>query len=244
MIDRIALVTDFGGGGPYLGQMKLRLSELAPRMPVIDLISDLEPFRPDLAAYFLPALARDMPVRTLYLCVVDPGVGGKRNVVAVEADGDWYIGPDNGLLALVARRAKEVQVVHVEWRPEQLSDSFHGRDLFCPLAVKLAAGDRSESVPLDLGALVGSDWPDDSAKVIYADRYGNLITGIRARNLGKSAGLQAGGREIFYARTFCEVSPGQAFWYEDSIGLVELAINQGNACLLLGLGLGDRVWIS
>ena len=105
MIDRIALVTDFGPGGPYVGQLKLRLSELVPGIPVIDLVSDLTPFRSDLAAYFLPALVRDIPNSTLYLCVVDPGVGGERAALAVLADGNWYVGPDNGLLAVVARRA-------------------------------------------------------------------------------------------------------------------------------------------
>jgi len=95
----IALVTDFGGASPYLGQMQLRLSGLLPRLPVIDLVSDLAPSRSDLAAYFLPALVRNMPARTLYLCVVDPGVGGERSALAVEADEDWYVGPDNGLPA-------------------------------------------------------------------------------------------------------------------------------------------------
>jgi S-adenosylmethionine hydrolase len=245
MIDRIALVTDFGPSGPYAGQMRLRLSGLLRQIPVIDLISDLAPFRPDLAAYLLPALVRDMPVDTLYLCVVDPGVGGARAVLIVEADGNWYIGPDNGILALVAQRAKQVQVLRVDWRPKRLSASFHGRDLFCPLAAKLALGEGlPESVPLDSRAMLGSDWPDQLPKVIYADRYGNLITGIGASNLGKNTGLNARGREIVYARTFCDVPSGKAFWYEDSFGLVELAVNQGNAQLALGLALGDRVGLS
>ena len=242
MIDRIALVTDFGGAGPYVGQVKLRLSGLLSRIPVIDLVSDLVPFRPDLSAYLLPALARDLPAKTLFLCVVDPGVGGMRGVLSIEADGNWYVGPDNGLLAMVARYASEVRVLRVDWRPEGLSDSFHGRDLFCPLAAMLVEGRPPPlSVPLDTGAMLGSNWPEDLSKVIYADRYGNLITGIRASGLDKSKRLCAGGREIAYARTFCEVPPAQAFWYENSFGLVELAVNQGSACLALGLGFGDLV---
>ena len=241
MIDRIALVTDFGGTGPYVGQMKLRLSGLLPRIPVIELVSDLVPFRPDLAAYLLPALARDMPARTLYLCVVDPGVGGTRGVLSIEADGDWYLGPDNGLLAMVVRYANEVQVLRVDWRPERLSDSFHGRDLFCPLAAMLIEGETPAAVPLDGEAMLGWNWPEDLGKVIYADRYGNLITGTRAAGLDKDTRLRAGGREIAYARTFCEVPPAQAFWYENSFGLAELAVNQGSARLVLGLGFGDSV---
>jgi len=244
MIDRIALVTDFGAGGPYVGQMKLRLSGLLPGIPVVDLICDLAQFRADLSAYLLPGLARDMPSGTLYLCVVDPGVGSERAVLAVEAGGNWYLGPDNGLLALVTRRARDAQVLRVDWRPKQLSASFHGRDLFCPLAAKLVESGLPESVVLEGQAMQGWGWLDDLPKVIYVDRYGNLITGIRASNLGKETCLYVGGWEIANARTFCEVPHGQAFWYEDCFGLVELAVNQGNAHLALGLVPGDRIGFS
>jgi len=241
MLDRIALVTDFGSRSPYVGQMRLRLDALLPRVPVIELESDLAPFRPDLAAYFLPALARDMPARTLYVSVVDPGVGSERAVLAVEADGDWYLGPDNGLLALVARRARRVRILRVDWRPERLSASFHGRDLFCPIAAKLVEQESLEWAPLDRGDMLGSDWPEELSKVIYADNYGNLITGIRAACLDESARMIVAGREVRCARTFCEVPAGQAFWYENCFGLVELAVNQGNARLALGLEVGDEV---
>ncbi len=244
MIDRIALVTDFGGTGPYVGQVKLRLSGLVPQVPVIDLISDLAPFRADLAAYLLPALVRDMPARTLYLCVVDPGVGGERSALAIEADGDWYVGPDNGLLALVARRASQARVLRIDWRPEVLSASFHGRDLFAPVAASLCNGKLPRHTEIDQGALIGNDWPHELAKVIYADRYGNLITGIRAVDLGRDTRLRVSGRDIVYARTFCAVPPGQAFWYEDAFGLVELAVNQGDARRVLRLDLGDRIELS
>ena len=241
MTDRIALVTDFGGSGPYVGQMKLRLSGLAPRIPVIDLISDLQPFRPDLAAYLLPALSVEMPAGTLYLCVVDPGVGGARGALAVDVDGDWYVGPDNGLLAPVIRRANHVRILRIDWRPEKLSDSFHGRDLFAPVAAMLCDGSYPNHTEIDSGEIAGSDWPDELAKIIYADNYGNLVTGIRASGLDRRLRLQVRGREIDYARTFCEVPPGQAFWYENSFGLVELAVNQGDARIAVGLGIGDPV---
>jgi len=240
-IDRIALVTDFGGTGPYLGQMQLCLSRLLPRPPVIDLVSDLAPFRADLAAYLLPALVRNMPARTLYLCVVDPGVGGERSALAIKADEDWYVGPDNGLLTLITRRAGRAQVLRVDWRPKVLSASFHGRDLFAPVAAMLCDGRVPRCTEINKGTLTGNDWPDQLAKVIYVDRYGNLVTGMQACDLGKDTRLGVGGREIAYAHTFCAVPPGQAFWYENSFGLVELAINQGNAHHTFGLGPGDEI---
>lgn len=245
MIDRIALVTDFGPSGAYMGQMRLRLSGRRRDIPVVDLISDLAPFRPDLAGYLLPGLVREVPAHTLYLCVVDPGVGGARAVLVVEADGNWYIGPDNGMLALITRRAKQARVLRVDWRPKRLSASFHGRDLFCPLAAKLVRGKNlPDSVPLDRRAMLGVDWPDQLQKVIYADRYGNLITGIVASHLDKNTYVNARGREIPNARTFCDVPLGKAFWYEDSFGLVELAVNQGSAQLVLGLSPGDEIGLS
>jgi S-adenosylmethionine hydrolase len=238
-IRRIALVTDFGGSGPYLGQMKLRLAQLVPEIPVIDLISDLAPFRPDLAAYLLPALVRDMPAATLYLCVVDPGVGGERNALVVEVDGNGFIGPDNGLLGIVARRALDLTVRRVDWRPRNLSASFHGRDLFAPLAAMTCQGKPYAGIQIDLAAIEGSGAPNDLSRIIYADGYGNLMTGVRASLLGRDTQISAAGARLGCARTFCEVPPGTAFWYENALGLVELAVNQGRADEVLGLGAGD-----
>jgi S-adenosylmethionine hydrolase len=240
-IRRIALVSDFGGAGPYVGQMQLVLSGLAPRIPAAALISNLAPFRPDLAAYLLPGLARDLPSETLYLCVVDPGVGGERGVIALEANGCWYLGPDNGLLSMVERHGRQARVLRIDWRPKNMSNSFHGRDLFAPVAAMLCRGEMPDAVPLRPSSMVGADWPDDLCKVVYVDDYGNLITGVRACALDRDEGLRAAGRQIRCARSFCEVPAGQVFWYENAFGLVEIAVNQGRADLALGIGPGDEV---
>jgi S-adenosylmethionine hydrolase len=241
-VRRIALVTDFGAG-PYVGQMRLRLTELAPQVPVVDLISDLPPFRPDLAAYLLPALVRDLPVGTLYLCVVDPGVGSDREALALEADGNWYVGPDNGLLAIVARQASACRVLRVDWRPQRMSASFHGRDLFVPIAAMLASGSLPQAEALGREAMIGADWPDDMPRIVYADHYGNLMTGLRAAAIPQSATVHAGPRRLVFARTFCEVPPGTPFWYDNALGLLELAVNQGRADATLGLIPGDPITV-
>ncbi len=157
-VERIAYVTDFGAG-IYIGQMRARLGALLPGVPVIDLVHDLPPFRPDLAAYLLPALVRDMPDGTLYLCVVDPGVGGERAVLVIELDGNWLVGPDNGLFAPLVSRAREVSVGRVGWRPPRMSASFHGRDWFVPAAARVCRGENLQLTPLDPSAMVGADWP-------------------------------------------------------------------------------------
>lgn len=237
-VRQIALITDFGSG-PYVGQVRLRLGALAPGVPVADLLADLPPFRPDLAAYLLPALARDLPAPIVYLCVVDPGVGGERAALALKVGADWYVGPDNGLLALVARHAHRPRLLRVDWRPERLSASFHGRDLFAPVAAMLCQGRVPESVPLPFDEMVGADWPDERPQVIYADRYGNLITGLLGDRIDRAAVLSAGGIALRFAPTFCAVPPGTPFWYENAFGLVELAVNRGRADLVLGLHPGD-----
>jgi S-adenosylmethionine hydrolase len=241
---RIALVTDFGVGGPYQGQMRLLLSDLVPQTPVFDLVADLPRFRPDLAAYLLPALVRDVPSGTLYICVVDPGVGGDRAAIAVEADGNWYVGPDNGLLAIVVRRARHVRILRVDWRPERLSESFHGRDLFAPIAAALTLGPPPESAAITPDSLVGAQWPDQLDRILYADQYGNLITGLLASDIPRASFLRVVGRDIVFARTFCEVPKGTAFWYENAFGLVEIAVNQGRADRVLGLAPGDAVRVT
>lgn len=240
-IQRLALITDFGGTGPYVGQVKLRLSGLSPEIPVIDLISDLVPFRPDLGAYLLPALVRDMPRGTLYVCVVDPGVGGDRRALIVEADGNIFVGPDNGLFAVLARSASDAKVRRVAWRPAELSASFHGRDLFAPVAAMLATGKFLDAEEIDPKSMEGMDWPHDLWRVIYADHYGNLMSGIRASQLNRTQVMHVGGHRLAFSRTFCEAQPSQAFWYENALGLVELAVNQGRADRVLGLAPGDPI---
>jgi S-adenosylmethionine hydrolase len=243
MIQRVVLVTDFGIGSPYVGQMRCVVQGLAPQVPVVDLIADLPPFWPELAAYLLPALVRDLPSASLYLCVVDPGVGGPRDVVLLEAAGNYYLSPDNGLLAILGGRASDAHWARVTWRPARLSNSFHGRDLFAPAAARLALGQDLPRQPLQQGQWVGADWNEDMAAIIYSDWYGNLMTGWRADRLPRTAQLRSGDRILGYARTFCEVAPGTAFWYENAFGLVEIAVNQGHAGRVLGLDPGDAIEI-
>lgn len=242
-IERIALVTDFGRG-IYIGQVLARLSGLVPGLPVIDLVHDLSPFRPDLAAYLLPALVRDLPRRTLYLCVVDPGVGGERAGLVLEAEGDLFIGPDNGLLSQVGLRAADARAWRLDWRPSAMSESFHGRDWFAPAAGTLCRNEPLALTDLAMSSIMGADWPQDLSAVVYRDGYGNLMTGLRASVVAAGAGIVAAGRCLRRARTFCEVPPGAAFWYENALGLVELAVNQGRADRVLGLAPGDPIAVS
>jgi S-adenosylmethionine hydrolase len=235
---RVALLSDFGVG-PYIGQIQLLLAA-KPCLPVVNLVSDLVPFRPDLAAYLLPALLRGMPARTLYLCVVDPGVGSSRGVVAAHAGGDWFLAPDNGsLVPLLRDRSDDAQVWCLEWRPREMSATFHGRDLFTPLAQRISGGVLPSATPMSSLDLVGADQPQQLAAVCYIDHYGNLVSGMRASDVAPERALRAGNARIARSTTFSDVPVGSAFWYENAFGLLEIAVNQGRADNLLGLRPGD-----
>jgi S-adenosyl-L-methionine hydrolase (adenosine-forming) len=239
----IVLFTDFGLVGPYTGQMKAVLSEAAAGVPVIDLFADAPMGNPKAAAYLLAAYSAWFAPGTIFLSVVDPGVGGARAAIIVEADGRWYVGPGNGLFELVLRRATAARRWDIDWQPDRLSASFHGRDLFAPVAAMLA---RGEPPPGNLRADDSDrrkDWPDDLAEIVYIDHFGNAMIGMRASALSHDATLSAAGRMLGKARTFGDRPHGTAFWYENSNGLAEIAVNRGRADCELGLQIGSPVAI-
>lgn len=239
----IVTITDFGLEGPYVGQMRAVIHRLAPEVPVVDLFADAPAHNPRATAYLLPPYCAGFPPGTVFLCVVDPGVGSHRHApVMLRADEHWYVGPDNGLFELVIRRARVVRKWVIDWRPDSLSASFHGRDLYAPVAARLALAREvaaTEAEPRGLGG-----WPDDLDEVIYIDRFGNAMTGIRAETVSASWRLSIHGHSLRHARTFADVTAGAAFWYGNSNGLVEIAANQGRADELLGIRLGDRLMMS
>jgi S-adenosylmethionine hydrolase len=222
--------------------MKAVLHQMAPRVPVIDLFADAPAGNPKASAYLLAAYAQWFASGTMFLCIVDPGVGGTRPHVILEADGRWYVGPGNGLFELVERRAAKARGWDIDWRPQRLSASFHGRDLFAPVAAMLARGEPPPGRPRK-EADRRSGWPDDLAEIVYVDHFGNALTGLRAAILPPKARLAAAGRVLERATTFSDRPPGAAFWYDNSNGLAEIAVNQGRADRDLGLAIGSPVEI-
>lgn len=235
----IVLFTDFGLEGPYVGQVKAVLWREAPGVPVIDLFADAPAHRPREAAYLLAAYVDAFPSAAVFLCVVDPGVGGARPAVAAEIDGRWFVGPGNGLFEPLARRAASLRGFAIQPPERPISASFHGRDLFAPVAGRLARGLDPAAAGLRAAPLPRfPDWPDDLAAVTYVDRFGNLVTGLRASRLPADAELELAGRRLARARTFADVPEGAAFWYENANGLAEVAVNQGRADTAFGAGIG------
>jgi S-adenosylmethionine hydrolase len=238
----IVLFTDFGSSDLYLGQVKAVLQQMAPTMPVIDLLHEAPAFNVRASAHLLAAMVGSFSDDSVFMAVVDPGVGGPRSSLVVNADGRWYVGPDNGLLSVVGARAVKGDCWRIVWRPDLLSDSFHGRDLFAPVVATLAA---QGSLPKDwfehAGEMEVEFGADDLPEIIYIDHYGNAHTGIRARGIPRESLLAAGERRLNYARVFSEAAEAAPFWYENSQGLVEIAVNCGHAAQLLNLKIGDGV---
>ena len=239
----VFLFTDFGSADLYVGQVKAAVLRHAPGASIIDLLHEVPAFNIRAGAHLLAALAAHMPEGSIILAVVDPGVGGRRQPAALHADRRWYVGPDNGLLSVVAARAQEAAAFPIAWQPPALSDSFHGRDLFAPVAGLLADG-HLRAVAFDAPRELEMKFDDgDLAEIIYIDHSGNALTGLRRGALPKTGRLRVNGHRLGYARVFSEVATGAAFWYENSIGLVEIAANQTDAARRLELRVGDAVGV-
>lgn len=204
---------------------------------LIDALHDAPAFGIAPAAHLLAALAGQYAADAVFFAVVDPGVGGRRGAVVVQVGNQHFVGPDNGLFSILWQRAHQRRCWRITWRPERLSSSFHGRDLFAPVAAALA----NARVPR--GWLAPKRRPDvllsaaDLAQVIYIDHYGNAVTGLRFTR--RQALLKIGKRVLRHAQTFEEATG--PFWYENSMGLVEIAAPRASAARRLGLKVGSAV---
>jgi len=237
----IALFTDFGARDPYVGLVKARLAEHAPAQQVVDLLHDVPDFNPHAGAHLLAALSDDFPPASVFLAVVDPGVGTPRDSVALLAGGRWFVGPDNGLLSIVAARHDDTRLWRISWLPETLSPTFHGRDLFALIAADIARGEFPSSKLSPTNRLNVEFDAGDLARVIYIDHYGNAWTGVRRVQL--DARVSAAGKPFRHADSFGFVGKGEGFWFINSVGLLELAVNRGSAAATFGLKIGDPVQI-
>lgn len=259
----VALLTDFGLAHPYAGQMRAVLYRLAPKAAVLDITHRIEPFAVDQAAFFLAASAPHFPENAVFLCVVDPGVGSARRIIGAhlpnEQGGQDFLAPDNGLLSLLlaspaASGAQVFDLTPAAARYEA-SATFHGRDIFSPLAARLARGEALADLgsPLAPAELVRQDWAEPKAgpggmdvRVLHVDRYGNCLLSLRSDfSLERPVGglrMPWGQRRVLRpVRTYADLAPGEIGLLAGSQGFLELAVNQGSGAEALGLRRGDGV---
>jgi len=240
----ITLLSDFGTVDGYVAEMKGVLYSLAPNAEVVDITHDIPAQDIARARLTVSRYWRRFPAGTVHLVVVDPGVGTHRAALAVEADGRFLVGPDNGVLS-AAIAIDDSMVVDVDV-PGGASPTFHGRDVFAPTAARLALGEPIEilgrryrsSVVIRTPLAVRSGDGKVSGEVIAIDRFGNGITNIDAVD-GDT--ISVGDWVVPVVRTFADVGVGASCALVGSAGLLEIAVRDGNAATALGLVVGIPV---
>ncbi|HEY9099052.1 MAG TPA: SAM-dependent chlorinase/fluorinase [Thiobacillus sp.] len=237
----IVLFTDFGLRDPYVGQIKARLAEHAPGHVVVDLLHEVPDFNPHAGAHLLAAFAPGFQPGCVFLAVVDPGVGTPRDGVVVMSGGHWYVGPDNGLMSVVAARNSDTLVWRIVWQPDDLSPTFHGRDVFAVIAAEIARGEFPESKLSKIEKCQVEFDAEDLSRVIYIDHFGNAWVGVR--NVPEDARVMAAGELFKHSESFGFVGKGEGFWFNNSVGLLELAVNRGSAATSFKLKVGDPVQV-
>ncbi|TVQ07084.1 MAG: hypothetical protein EA368_15470 [Leptolyngbya sp. DLM2.Bin27] len=254
----IALITDFGTQDSYVGVMKGVIATLCPPAQLIDLTHSLPPQDLYAARFTLLCAYPYLPPGTIFLVVVDPGVGTGRRAIAVQTSRGFLVGPDNGVFSGVLDQAPTVNAVELTnpdyWRLPHPSATFHGRDLFAPVAAHLARGVALEALgpaiqpesllklPLTMPVATATGY---EGSVQYIDHFGNAATNIPASAVASGPWrLTLGAVTLAAAKTYGEVAPGAALALVGSHGFVEIAVNQGNAQQMLGLKVGDRIHLT
>lgn len=259
----VALLTDFGEKDWYVGSMRGVIQTIAPGCHTADITHEVPAFDVRAGALMLEASYNYFPERTVFCCVVDPGVGSARNALVATDGYYFFVAPDNGLLTLVLKNREQSfmawRAVNSSFMLPQVSQTFQGRDVFAPLAAHLARGVK----PAEMGELLTSiemfdyqeprvlDGEAVSGEVIYIDQFGNVITNIRRGNLihlkkkqtdGADWLLQVGEQTVMgLAGSYHERPPGEAVFYWGSAGYLELAVNQSHAAEIFQCSPGTPV---
>lgn len=258
----ITLTTDFGLRDGFVGVMRGVILKIFPDAQIVDITHEIAPQDVTQGAFLLANSAPYFPDACVHLAVVDPGVGGARRPLAIRVGQTIFVGPDNGLLSLAAaeceaRTRKKARAIHLNqaryWLP-RVSHTFHGRDIFSPSAAHLAQGVpfarlgkpvrewislAPSPVERREGMLIG--------RVIYIDRYGNIVTNISEKGIEESVdwAIDVGGREIRgLVQTYSDVARGEIAALIGSPWKLEIAQREGNAAQTLGVKIGDPVTVS
>lgn len=255
----ITLTTDFGTRDAYVGAMKGVIAGIAPKAVIIDISHEVPPHDVQHAAFVMYAVWPYYPTETIHVAVVDPGVGSDRAVILARYAGRYLLAPDNGLVTMVHRHFPIESATLIENRSyflAGLSATFHGRDVFAPVAAHLACGvkpsrlgrptDRLEMLPLSLHGEIRGDGV--AGRVIYVDRFGSLITNIRRQDLGvllrspRDLRVYVQGADVGPIRgAYGDVAAGEPAALISSSGFLEISVNQGRAADRLGAGVNGTV---
>jgi S-adenosyl-L-methionine hydrolase (adenosine-forming) len=256
----VTLLTDFGTSDYFVGAMKGALLSVNPEARVVDITHEVPAHDIESAAFTLLAAYETFPAGTVHVAVVDPGVGSERRAVAVEGAGQFFLGPDNGVFGYVYERLGQFrvfQVVNEKFFRADVSTTFHGRDVFAPVAGALSRGtpprelgpEVTDFARLPFASPARRDASTLAGRIIHVDRFGNCVTNIAPRDIGedafeRGARLRVAGRDITSVRRFFAEGArarGEPFAVWGSAGLLEIAVYCDSAARLLGVARGDEV---
>ena len=254
----ITLTTDFGTRDWFVGAMKGVILRLAPRVMIVDLTHEIGSGDIRGGAFALAASYSFFPKGTVHVAVVDPGVGSDRNAIAVQTANYLFVGPDNGVLslALIREKIKSIRrLTNPRFFLKAVSHTFHGRDIFAPVAAHLGTGVSIQKLGPALKDMVRLEWPPVrcrggqlAGEVVHVDRFGNLITNIGAESLRVFGDKPC---EVFVGRKRrCPIAPfygavpgGRPLALMGSAGFLEIAVNGGSAAEQFGLRPGSKVFV-
>jgi S-adenosyl-L-methionine hydrolase (adenosine-forming) len=258
----VTLTTDFGLSEPYAGIMKGVILNINPEATVVDLSNDIKPFDILEGALAIAHSYRYFPPRTIHVVVVDPGVGSARRPLLAAAGGHYFVAPDNGVLSLVFAREEDALVRHItssHYFLEPLSQTFHGRDIFAPVAAWLSRNVETEKFGEPCADFVRFTMPEPKrinerlikGVVLRVDRFGSLMTNITPANLPElftetppPFKIMVGKTEITSLKSaYSHGAPGEIFAILGSSGHLELAASRGSASHTLGVGKGAEVGV-
>jgi S-adenosyl-L-methionine hydrolase (adenosine-forming) len=259
----ITLITDFGLNDHFVGAMKGVILNVAPEAQIVDITHAVQPFDILDGALALAETYNYFPARTVHLVVVDPGVGTARRPIIASSDRHNFVAPDNGVLSLMYAKEERLHVRHVSsdhYFVQPISNTFHGRDIFAPVAAYLAKGVDHEKFGPEIGDYVRFNAPKPKSVdaktlrgvVLKVDRFGNLITNFTPKEVpalleGQANGFKitVGKREITTLHTnYAQGSPGEVFAILGSMGYLEISSNRGAANQLTGAAKGSEVNIT
>ena len=243
----ITLTTDFGAADPFVGAMKGVIYSICRDAAIADITHGIEAFDILGGALTIVQACPYYPAGSVHVVVVDPGVGSERRPILAEADGHIYVAPDNGVLTLVLQRAKVLTVRHItntEYFRHPVSQTFHGRDVFAPIAAHVANGIAVESLGPEIADHVQLDIPKPQitegavrGQVLKTDRFGNLLTNLTTEHIPERFTARCGDVKISkIAKSYAEGTVGEVFFILGSSGFYEISAQQSSAAEIIGGG--------
>lgn len=236
----ITLLTDFGTADYFVGAVKGAILSVNPSVIIVDLTHEIPAQDVEAGAFMLFAAYKTFPRGTIHVAVVDPGVGSSRRPIVVSANDQFFVGPDNGIFSYICAHRTFHVTAEKYFRPDP-SSTFHGRDIFAPVAAALSAGVAPEQFGPEISDEVRLPSLETPLRIIHIDRFGNCVTNIgRETFTGKS--LSINGRTISAVRKFYgESSEEELFAIWGSAGFLEISVNGGSAARILGAKRGDTI---